>query len=130
MALVREWFQSPNGVQIAFEASAELKALTLRFQSPNGVQIAFVVYSYKYKAFIVVSITKRCTDCFICFLRFSAAFLVSITKRCTDCFDKLKRTLAKLLVSITKRCTDCFNSIIFTSQLASGFNHQTVYRLL
>ena len=40
--------------------------------------------------------------------------LVSITKRCTDCFFR-ERELGSLKmcnVSITKRCTDCFTNLI------------------
>ncbi len=79
--------------------------------------------------------------------------MVSITKRCTDCFRGERYKVVTQKVSITKRCTDCFQERIYariqvqTFQSPNGvqiafefiltyglfpcrFNHQTVYRLL
>ena len=58
----------------------------IEFQSPSGVQIAFEIYEDDWEVKIKVSITKRCTDCFGFVLLFEVSFFVSITKRCTDCF--------------------------------------------
>ena len=58
-------FQSPNGVQIALITRYNRNIRNSgMFQSPNGVQIAFAL-PLSYQMSMLVSITKRCTDCFI-----------------------------------------------------------------
>ena len=148
-------FQSPNGVQIAFLRESIVSVNHL-FQSPNGVQIALRVSS-RLHGILKVSITKRCTDCFIYICAIMILLLiVSITKRCTDCFTDISdititlpdhcfnhQTVYRLLfcrlvkadiiisVSITKRCTDCFEQCLLCDNSETmSFNHQTVYRLL
>ena len=90
-------FQSPNGVQIAF-LSEMIIVNTAKFQSPNGVQIAFQGKSGKDREQQRVSITKRCTDCFLDNVKKNiSAVNVSITKRCTDCFGGTKTVISNVL---------------------------------
>ena len=103
---------------------------------------------------LIVSITKRCTDCF--FLSFSTTLK-------TNCFNhqtvyrllsiiegseiaeflfqspngvqialkpRGSRSIGHIVVSITKRCTDCFHRQRTMPTLKESFNHQAVYRLL
>ena len=126
------------------------------FQSPNGVQIAFPSCAVFFRFYRIVSITKRCTDCFPNMrkhtsikqtfqspngvqiaLKVMITFSSSLSKFQSPngvqiAFPNMrKHTSIKQTVSITKRCTDCFNSqIINYSIIKAGFNHQTVYRLL
>ena len=107
------------------------KIISLVFQSPNGVQIAFEVILNRIGIFSV-SITKRCTDCFIMskyFEKSANRFNHQTVYRLLSGNNELY--LYSDHVSITKRCTDCFRDFITDwTENNSGFNHQTVYRLL
>ena len=101
-------FQSPNGVQIAFEPGGEGRYDGMPFQSPNGVQIALNDLNSEIISFIV-SITKRCTDCF------SLAWIF---------FTPLSEFQSPNGVQIA------FVRSCVLSLISASFNHQTVYRLL
>ena len=44
-------FQSPNGVQIAFDHALAIFKLNVPFQSPNGVQIALILCEKDYAVY-------------------------------------------------------------------------------
>ena len=81
-------FQSPSGVQIAFEEAVKNAPAVMEFQSPSGVQIALVFLAARAasKGFVFQSPSGVQIALPVKMLKTQNPKIVSITKRCTDCF--------------------------------------------
>ena len=103
-----EVFQSPNGVQIALSLRLTTSVIRLRFNHQTVYRL-LVGSSDSPGNIPDVSITKRCTDCFLGVLndpelnRFQSPNGVQIA------FPDKNTKITRVFVSITKRCTDCFD---------------------